>query len=160
MAITRTPIHDDDGSGTTGTIIDNAWKQELYNQIDALPFGTIPAPYRIPSSLSIPIPGSVNDWNPAGGAAAVVWYLQPAVPIVITGIVGEAEGTMHLLVNGSGSMITLMNAHPNSANGNKLVCPGYNDYQLSTWNSLWIRASAIVGGWLVIGRSAGALLGE
>jgi hypothetical protein len=33
--ITRTPIHDDDGSGTTGTILDNAWKQELYNQIDA-----------------------------------------------------------------------------------------------------------------------------
>lgn len=35
MAITRTPIIDDDGSGTTGTVIDNAWKQELYNQIDA-----------------------------------------------------------------------------------------------------------------------------
>lgn len=35
MAITRTPIHDDDGSGTTGTIIDNAWKQEFYDQIDA-----------------------------------------------------------------------------------------------------------------------------
>lgn len=35
MGITRTPIVDDDGSGTTGTIINNAWKQELYNQIDA-----------------------------------------------------------------------------------------------------------------------------
>jgi hypothetical protein len=35
MAITRTPMIDDDGSGTTGTIINNAWKQELYNQIDA-----------------------------------------------------------------------------------------------------------------------------
>jgi hypothetical protein len=34
--ITRTPIVDDDGSGTTGTILDNAWKQELYAQIDAL----------------------------------------------------------------------------------------------------------------------------
>jgi len=36
MAITRTPMVDDDGSGTTGTIINNAWKQELYGQIDAL----------------------------------------------------------------------------------------------------------------------------
>ena len=36
MAITRTPIHDDDGTGTTGTIIDNAWKQEFYDQIDGL----------------------------------------------------------------------------------------------------------------------------
>jgi hypothetical protein len=35
MAITRTPIINDDGSCTTGTIWDNAWKQELYNQIDA-----------------------------------------------------------------------------------------------------------------------------
>jgi hypothetical protein len=35
MAITRTPIIDDDGTGTTGTVIDNAWKTELYNQIDA-----------------------------------------------------------------------------------------------------------------------------
>jgi len=34
MAITRTPMIDDDGSGTTGTVINNAWKQELYNQID------------------------------------------------------------------------------------------------------------------------------
>jgi hypothetical protein len=34
MPITRTPIVDDDGSGTTGTVLDNAWKQELYNQID------------------------------------------------------------------------------------------------------------------------------
>lgn len=35
MPITRTPIINDDLSGTTGTILDNAWKQELYNQIDA-----------------------------------------------------------------------------------------------------------------------------
>jgi hypothetical protein len=35
MAITRTPMIDDDGSGTTGTIINAAWKVELYDQIDA-----------------------------------------------------------------------------------------------------------------------------
>jgi hypothetical protein len=35
MAITRTPWVDDDGSGTTGTVINNAVKTELYNQIDA-----------------------------------------------------------------------------------------------------------------------------
>jgi hypothetical protein len=35
MAITRTAMIDDDGTGTTGTILNNAWKQELYNQIDA-----------------------------------------------------------------------------------------------------------------------------
>lgn len=34
--ITRTPIVDDDGTGTTGTVLDNAWKQELYDQIDGV----------------------------------------------------------------------------------------------------------------------------
>jgi hypothetical protein len=37
MAITRTAMIEDDGSGTTGTILNNAWKQELYGQIDANP---------------------------------------------------------------------------------------------------------------------------
>lgn len=36
MPITRTPIIDDDGSGTTGTVIDAAWKTELYDQIDGI----------------------------------------------------------------------------------------------------------------------------
>lgn len=35
MAITRTAWTDDDGTGTTGTIINNAEKTLLYNQIDA-----------------------------------------------------------------------------------------------------------------------------
>jgi len=39
MPITRTPIIDDDGTGTTGTVIDNVWKTELYNQIDGLAGG-------------------------------------------------------------------------------------------------------------------------
>jgi hypothetical protein len=34
MPITRTNMIDDDGSGTTGTILNNAWKQELYGQVD------------------------------------------------------------------------------------------------------------------------------
>jgi hypothetical protein len=33
--IARTPMIDDDGSGTTGTVINAAWKTELYDQIDA-----------------------------------------------------------------------------------------------------------------------------
>ena len=39
MAITRTAMVDDDGSGTTGTIFNNAWKTELYGQIDAALLG-------------------------------------------------------------------------------------------------------------------------
>jgi hypothetical protein len=35
MPITRTPLIDDDGSGTTGTILNNAWWTTHYNAIDA-----------------------------------------------------------------------------------------------------------------------------
>lgn len=35
VTITRTPWIDDDGTGTTGTVINNAEKTALYNQIDA-----------------------------------------------------------------------------------------------------------------------------
>jgi hypothetical protein len=48
MPITRTPMVDDDGSGTTGTIINNAWKQELYGQID----GTLPGWTAVPFDVA------------------------------------------------------------------------------------------------------------
>ena len=49
MAITRTPMVDDDGSGTTGTIINSAWKVELYDQIDAaIVTGLAPAWENVP----------------------------------------------------------------------------------------------------------------
>jgi hypothetical protein len=34
VTIARTAWIDDDGTGTTGTVINNAWKTEMYNQID------------------------------------------------------------------------------------------------------------------------------
>jgi hypothetical protein len=43
VTITRTPWVDDDGTGTTGTIINNAVKTELYNQIDAALGQLLPA---------------------------------------------------------------------------------------------------------------------
>lgn len=45
MPITRTPIIDDSGSGKDGTVIDNAWKQQFYDQIDALIGGQVQPTY-------------------------------------------------------------------------------------------------------------------
>jgi hypothetical protein len=56
MPITRTPMVDDDGTGTTGTIINDAWKQELYDQIDAaIAAGTLAA------STELVAPVDVSD---------------------------------------------------------------------------------------------------
>ena len=160
MAITRTPIVDDDGSGMTGTIINNLWKQELYNQIDAALAtmiattlnvtgrATLSGTYAIASSVAIAIPASVNNWNPAGGAAAIVWRLSPSPSLLITGLVAEAIGTMHLLVNETSNPVNLMNQHANSAAANRFVGPGFVDYALGTWASAWIRYSEL-GAWVI-----------
>lgn len=42
VTIARTAWIDDDGSGTTGTVLNNAIKTELYNQIDAALAGVVP----------------------------------------------------------------------------------------------------------------------
>jgi hypothetical protein len=41
MAITRTPLIDDDGTQTTGTVFNNAWLQSFYDAIDAALLGTV-----------------------------------------------------------------------------------------------------------------------
>lgn len=43
MAITRTPIVNDDGTLTTGTVLNTAWKDELYDQIDAAIGAAVPS---------------------------------------------------------------------------------------------------------------------
>jgi hypothetical protein len=61
--IIRSSMIDDDGSGTTGTVIDNAWKQELYTQIDAA---------AAPPWTDIPF----NAANFAGDASGT-WVVEP-----------------------------------------------------------------------------------
>jgi hypothetical protein len=50
VTISRTAIVDDDGTGTTGTVLGNAWKQELYDQIDSADAAA--AVVRVPSPLT------------------------------------------------------------------------------------------------------------
>ena len=73
MAITRTPIIDDDGTGTTGTVINNAWKQELYDQIDAADAAAawITIPY---SAADFTASGSMT-WTVDAGDVVVLRYL-------------------------------------------------------------------------------------
>jgi hypothetical protein len=66
MPITRTAMIDDDGSGTTGTILNNAWKQELYNQIDAYVAATW-----------VDIPFASATFSATGGAGGV-WTVGAA----------------------------------------------------------------------------------
>ncbi len=71
MAITRTPMVDDDGSGTTGTIINNAWKQQLYDQIDAANAGQDSTVAAIGTWTSMPF--SASNYFGGGG---LVWTVN------------------------------------------------------------------------------------
>ena len=71
MPMTRTPIVDDNGTGTTGTILNNSWKQELYTQIDAVAGAEV---------LSVASGGNVV----LGPYGVHVLLLNPGGPITIT----------------------------------------------------------------------------
>jgi hypothetical protein len=132
-------IIDDDGSGTTGTPLDFALFQQVKGYIDAAPLLLVP-------TLGSP---SYNDFQPVGGPAAHVWLLQPSVATAITGIVAEPDGTQHLLVNTMGNTILLANQHPNSAAPNRLLGPGFANYDLTSWKSIWMVYSAYYQCWIL-----------
>lgn len=74
MAITRTPMVDDDGSGTTGTIINNAWKTEFYNQIDAAD-ATVGAWVDVPYAATNFTSGT-GTWTVASGDQLTFGYAR------------------------------------------------------------------------------------
>jgi len=148
MPITRTPIIDDSGSGTDGTVIDNAWKQELYNQIDGALVLPQTAPFRFPTGYTASLPAETNNW--AGGAGAVHWALNPAAPTNWTGIVAEADGTIHILQNVTGHAVSFFNQHGNSSVANRFICPGFTTYVLGSWGCVWIIYMASYQAWIVM----------
>jgi hypothetical protein len=98
MPITRTPMIDDDGSGTTGTIINNAWKQEFYGQIDALAGNVWQSP-----------PFNAADY---GGTGGVTWTVTAGHVLVNRYVI--VGNVMHWqvyiagsTVAGSGNLLTM-----------------------------------------------------
>jgi hypothetical protein len=145
MAITRTNMTDDDGSGTTGTILNNAWKQELYGQID----GALARVCYGPAAATTLSDPAYNNYRPSGGELRAVWTFNPTVSTAITGFVAEPDGTAHLLINTGSFPILLANAHANSAAANRLIGPGYANYSLLTWGSIWMVYSVPFTAWIL-----------
>lgn len=81
MGITRTAWTDDDGSGTTGTIINNSEKTTLYDQIDGRW-----------SELTTTSTGTQNNFSiTSGGIEADVLRCNNASLLTLTGIVAPAS---------------------------------------------------------------------
>jgi hypothetical protein len=112
MAITRTTWVDDDGTGTTGTIINNAELQKIYNNIDA--FGNPP------QVITSTITGTVHDWNPGLTNRSAVISWQGASDLLVTGLVAHHEGQIVTIVNHGSGTITFANNNAGSAVANRL----------------------------------------
>ena len=147
MAITRTAMVDDDGSGTTGTVINNAWKQQFYDQIDAADAAVVKPPMAplVKTTELVPLSASVNDWNP-GKQAVDWWFVQPSAPgYSITGFLAEAAGRAHLITNTTANAFNLLNQHANSAGPNQILCPGRANLSVGTWQTVWLIYQSTFG---------------
>jgi hypothetical protein len=75
---------DDDGSGQTGTIINNAWKQEFYNQIDAALLPIAPSPWVAVPFAAGNFSAPVGTWTVASGNVVINRYCHLGFTLVWT----------------------------------------------------------------------------
>lgn len=148
MAITRTPIINDDGTCTTGTVIDNAWKTEFYNQIDAaLVMPTNPSRGELYVDMTADF---YNNWQPPNGANCETWALGTTIPgIYITGILAEGVGVAHYLTNLNTNPVTIYHMNGGSSGPNQIYCPGGVDYSLLGGRTVRIYRSSLLGVWVL-----------
>lgn len=115
--ITRTPMVDDDGSGETGTVVNNDWKQELYNQIDALAASPSLDLWTVIDSTAT---GVVTDWAPGLSGHTVIFW-NGAADLTINSIAGGSAGQQITIRNNSGSGWLIHLPHYVGATTNSLV---------------------------------------
>jgi hypothetical protein len=127
--ITRTPIIDDSGTGMDGTILNNAWKQEFYDQIDVLGGSEL---------ATITATGTINDYVLPNKQHVFV-IVQSAADVTLTGIAGGYDGrTVLFYVDGTGAgKLLLPHASGASAGANVLL-----NLATSAPTPVWVRGFA------------------
>lgn len=91
MSITRTAIVDDDGSLTTGTIWNNAYKQEVYDQIDA---AIAADAVTHPASTAPTTTGTITAEPIPTGTGVLATYHNNATLKTIQGMVAGIHGQL------------------------------------------------------------------
>lgn len=163
MPITRTAIVDDSGFGLDGTVLSNAWKTELYNQIDAMPgVATVLAPTTT---------GTVNNWAP-GLSGNTLIRCNNATLLTITGFAAGVAGQRILLVSIGAGQVDLSHADAGSSAGNKLqnfattgktslaAGIGVAEYVYDATSAVWRLVSHEQGDWITPAFAAGTYTGS
>ena len=152
IQIQRTHWQDDDGTGTTGTVLNDAEKQRLYDQIDEA-LATVDAGQvsRAPIYHADLPGGQIDDWN-LGALGAHTFVVKPGgAGLTVTGIVAPAlDGTVYLLTNAGGSPLTLAHYDSGSLAENRFFGPGNASYVLNAWYSVFVMYDRFYNAWLVL----------
>jgi len=123
--ITRTAITDDSGTGTDGTVINNAWKQELYDQIDD---AVNPREQTVASAATVTPSFDTADIVTITAQAAALVLANPSP---VTTVTQGSKLIIRIKDNGTGRAITygtqyraLGNALPTTTVANKTMYLG------------------------------------
>jgi hypothetical protein len=167
--ITRTPIVDDDGTGTTGTILNNGWKQELYGQIDAVVAASVgAAPEILTSATGGAIASTVE-------ARTHFVLLTNSTPITVTGFTApnSLPGDRLIFMTVNATADVLFAYTPPAANQFRnwvtsaatpvKASPGGTAQYMRSSTGIWLMTAHEQGGYVVpaftasaFGSSAGA----
>lgn len=159
--IPRTPWIDDDGSGTTGTVLNNAIKTELYDQIDVGLAGVEAA--LVEDVVTSSTTGVQNAWNPGGaGPTFVAWYAASG-DLTINGMVGgvigrrvtirnNAAGVVYVNHNNAAGVADGHLLNPATSAATPIASNGYATYIYD--GTYWILVAHEQGAWITAPFSA------
>lgn len=166
MSIDRRSWTDDDGTGTTGTILDNAELQRVYDDVDAR--------WTLGSYFATGTQDNVSLTN--AGVEADVLVCQNTADVLITGFQAPASpakpGKPLLIVSVGSGNVFLAHAHGSSSAANRMfnratsgytglkAGRGYASYYYDAGASLWIMRSHDQGGYLAATFDAGNFTGN
>jgi hypothetical protein len=169
VTIVRTPIIDDDKTGTTGTSLDNAWKQQLYDQIDGA-LGQVPSVPIADASLSPNValknidngfvPQTLGASTTIRGNGGALYLTDPAAALdkknwrfFSTGPVLYLQG-LNDAINNSDAGIAITRNGPLSLFYGQLAFPALqnpsadpntlDDYEEGTWTAIDASGAGLV----------------
>jgi hypothetical protein len=168
MLPTRTAIVNDTGGGTDGTVLDNAWKQEFYDQIDASTERSL---------TTSTVTGAQNNYAPTGfsttaGHCTLPW--NGAADAIFSGFTAGINGQRVTWFNLSATKVAYFK-HNNSSSsaGNKfaniatsgdtpIAAGGYATFQYDTsgGTGVWRLLYHEQGAWITPTFAAGNFTGN
>ena len=113
VTITRSAWIDDDGTGTTGTVINNAVKTALYNDID----GALAKVAQLAGGNSFTGAQAINAQFTVWNGTKVFFQVATAGPLLINSNLQVANGLVSIVSSQANNAINIQNSDPGNTLG-------------------------------------------